>query len=159
MPRILNVLFILDMCSDIKSSRMLNLPGGSCQYLVKTWNIVLHPGQPVQHFPTIRDIYVQHLLNKDPIERTGPCYPPVRSAYFSHTEHGCFLSMIMETRTPPRSPHKQSPEIVASCQLQQHMTRIGPLKRTCNCYILLYIVGLSPLEQQSWTCILYFGRP
>ena len=63
----------------------------------------------------------------------------------------------METRTSPRSPHKQLPESAAIC-FATTRTRIGPLKRTCNCYTLLYIVGLSP-EQQSWSCILHFGSP
>ena len=71
--------------------------------------------------------------------------------------------MFFEHDNGDENASKKPPQTVARkcCQLSAATTRtrIGPLKRTCNCYTLLYIVGLSPLEQQSWTCILYFGSP
>ena len=71
--------------------------------------------------------------------------------------------MFFEHDNGDENVSKKPPQTVARtcCQLSAATTRtrIGPLKRTCNCYTLLYIVGLSPLEQQSWTCILYFGSP
>ena len=61
------------------------------------------------------------------------------SILFPIQNTGCFLSMIMETRTPPRSPHKQSPESVASCQLQQHgpeSVRLSGPATAIHCYTL-----------------------
>ena len=84
-----------------------------------------------------------------PIERTGPCYPPIRSAYYFPYRTRVFF----EHDNGDENASKKPPQTVARkcCQLSAATTRtrIGPLKRTCNCYTLLYIVGLSPLEQQS----------
>ena len=83
-----------------------------------------------------------------PIERTGPCYPPIRLAYYFPYRTRVFF----EHDNGDENASKKPPQTVARrcCQLSAATTRtrIGPLKRTCNCYTLLYIVGLSP-EQQS----------